>query len=222
MTASLEWLLVAHIAVLGYWLGSEFVINSTYRYAALRTDVPFAERTKLMEHVMHADQHVRYALVLQATLGTMLAALLGYVPGGEPLAWTVAAVGAAWLVFVEAIHRLRHAPVGRTLGAIDRGSRWLILALLVAVAVGLVGGAWPMPVWLRLKLACFAGVIACGVGIRLAVIGHFRTWAVMAVEGSTPAHEAVVRRAAHRGTAIVVVLWMFIAAIAVLSVAKPG
>jgi hypothetical protein len=29
-------LLVAHIAVLGYWLGSKLVINSTYRLCATR------------------------------------------------------------------------------------------------------------------------------------------------------------------------------------------
>ena len=38
-------LLVAHIAVLGYWLGSELVINSTYRYVSYGRHVPFAERS---------------------------------------------------------------------------------------------------------------------------------------------------------------------------------
>ena len=66
-------LLVAHIAVLGYWLGSELVINSTYRYVCYGRHIPFAERSRLMEHVMHVDQHVRYALVLQAGMGFGLA-----------------------------------------------------------------------------------------------------------------------------------------------------
>ena len=79
-------LLVAHIAVLGYWLGSELVINSTYRYVAYGRHIPFAERNRLMEHVMHVDQHVRYALVLQAGLGFGLATLYGMIPGGEPSA----------------------------------------------------------------------------------------------------------------------------------------
>ena len=82
-------LLVVHIAVLGYWLGSELVINSTYRYVAYGRHIPFAERNRLMEHVMHVDQHVRYALVLQAGLGFGLATLYGMIPGGEPLAWAI-------------------------------------------------------------------------------------------------------------------------------------
>ena len=78
----IEALLAIHIAVLGYWLGSEFVINSEYRYVCRTPSLPFAERNKLMEHVLDVDQHVRYALVLQAVLGTILAALIGYIPGG--------------------------------------------------------------------------------------------------------------------------------------------
>ena len=45
-------------ALLGYWLGSEFVINSTYRYVSYSDRMPFEERSRLMEHVMHVDQHV--------------------------------------------------------------------------------------------------------------------------------------------------------------------
>ena len=44
---------------------------------------------------MDVDQHVRYALVLQATLGTILLALYGYVPGGATLAWLAAGLGIA-------------------------------------------------------------------------------------------------------------------------------
>ena len=52
------WLLAAHIVVLGYWLGSELVINSTYRLVSFADDMSFAERDRLMNHVMHVDQHV--------------------------------------------------------------------------------------------------------------------------------------------------------------------
>lgn len=216
------WLLAAHIAVLGYWLGSELVINSTYRYVSYSGDMPFAERARLMEHVMHVDQHVRYALALQATLGTALASLYGYIPGGDKLAIGAGIFGVLWLVFIEAVHRLRHRPVGKRLAVIDRGSRYVLMAVLVAIAAGLIGGGWPMPEWLRWKLALFAGVIACGVGIRFALIGHFRTWAIMARDGPTPETNAIIRRTYFRATSILVLLWVFIAGIAVLSVWKPA
>ena len=109
------WILVLHIAVLGYWLGSELVINSTYRYVSYAGSMPFNERQRLMDHVMIVDQHVRYALVLQAMLGTMLAASYGLVPGGETVANIALAIGIAWLAFVEAVHRLHHSAIGQVL-----------------------------------------------------------------------------------------------------------
>lgn len=217
----LPWLLAAHIAVLGYWLGSEFVINSTYRYVSYGDKMPFDERSRLMEHVMHVDQHVRYALVLQASLGLALAALLGYVPGGDTLAICAGIFGALWLGFVEAVHRLRHKPVGKTLGMIDRYSRYVLMAVLVATALGLIGGAWPMPLWLRWKLALFAGVMMSGVGIRLALISHFRTWAIMAREGPTDATNTIIKQTYVRATSVLLLLWVFIAGVAILSVWKP-
>jgi hypothetical protein len=115
--------LIIHIAVLRYWLGAELVINSTYRDVCYSVETSLAERAQLMEHVMHVDQHVRYALVLQATLGLMLTALYGFVPGGSTLAWSAALVGGLWLAFIEAVHRLRHRAPGATHARIDRSSR---------------------------------------------------------------------------------------------------
>lgn len=77
MIASCPWLPAAHIVALRYWLGSELVINSTFRYVCFSSKTPKGERNRLLQHVMRVDQYVRYALVLQLGLGIMLAALLG-------------------------------------------------------------------------------------------------------------------------------------------------
>lgn len=218
----LQILLVAHIAVLGYWLGSELVINSTYRYVCYRSEMPFHERDRLMDHVMHVDQHVRYALVLQAGLGFALAALYGYVPGGAGAAVVIGIFAVIWLAFVELVHQMRHRPSGKKLAAFDRASRYVLLACLVAIALGLLGRDWSMPLWLRIKLGLFACVIASGVGIRIALIDHFRTWAVMAREGPNDETNAIIRRTYWRGTGVLMMLWVFIAALVTVSVWKPA
>lgn len=214
-------LLVAHILVLGYWLGAELAINSTYRYVSYASSMAFEERNRLMEHVMDVDQHVRYALVLQAGLGFTLAALYGYIPGGDTAGAIAAGLALLWLAFVEITHRLRHSAAGRGFAAFDRRSRYLLMALLAATAFGLIGGDWDMPGWLRLKLLFFAGVMASGVGIRLALISHFRTWTIMAHEGPTDATNAIIRTAYWRATSVLILLWIFIGAIVIVSVWKP-
>jgi hypothetical protein len=126
-----------------------------------------------------------------------------------------------WLSFVEAVHRLRHSPAGPALAAVDRGLRYALMPLLAAVAAGCLGQTWTLPGWRRLKLGLFAGVMACGVVIRFALIGHFRTWAAMARDGVTPAGNAIIRRTCVQATSVLVVLWAFIAAIVAVSIQKP-
>ena len=214
-------LLVAHIVVLGYWLGSEFVINSTYRLVCYADDMPFEQRDRLMDHVMKVDQHVRYALVLQVSPGVMLASSYGFIPGGPSLTFGAALFGIAWLVFVEAVHRLRKRSIGRHLARIDRGSRYFLMIGLLATATGLLGGTWPMPDWLRWKLAAFAAVVACGVGIRMVLLTHFRTWTKMARGNVTTEDNAAIKHTYIIATSVLALLWTFIAIATFLSIAKP-
>lgn len=218
-------LLVLHIAVLGYWLGSELVINSTYRYVSWSDSMSFAERSRLMNQVMHADQHVRYALLLQAGVGMALAADVGYFPGGETLAWIALAAMVAWLSLVEVTHRRRNTLVGEQLAAVDRALRYIGMLALVVAALG-AWKHWPMfqsvPTWLAWKLLCFAFVMSCGIGIRFALMGFFRVWSEIAITGSTPAREKEIRAIYVRASGVLVLLWIGISVIVVLSFYKPA
>ena len=149
-----------------YWLGAEFVINSEFRFVCRAASMPFEERKRLMEHVMDVDQHVHYALVLQAGLGTALSALLGYFPGGATLAWAAGFVTLLWLAFVEIVHRLRQRASGRKLAFLDRLIRYVLLAALVVGGLAAVVGVLALQAWLAWKLVLFGAVIACGIGIR--------------------------------------------------------
>ena len=220
MLAHVLW--VAHIAVLGYWLGSELVINATYRYVSRARTLPPAERLRLLDHVMVVDQHVRYALVLQFSLGFALASLRGYVPGGEAGAWAWLGVGGVWLAFVELVHRRRHAAGGVLLARFDRSLRYALIGALTVAAVAGVAGYVALPAWLGWKLGAFAGVLACGVGIRLVLIRFTDAWRAIGEEGSTPEREEAVWRGYVRATSVLVLLWVFIAAAVVLSVFKPA
>lgn len=214
-------LLIAHIAVLGYWLGSELVINSTYRYVSWSADMPFAERDRLMAHVMDVDQHVRYALILQAGLGTALAALLGYLPGSTALAVGAGIAAAAWLTLTEITHRRRTSSSGRSLARIDHAIRYVAIVGLLVLCAAAFAGYVAMPSWLTWKLLLFAGVIACGVGIRWQLIGFFVIWRFIADTGPNPGLERDIRRTYVKATSILGMLWLLIAGIVVLSIVNP-
>lgn len=211
-------LLVTHIVVLGYWLGAELVINSTYRYVSWGQSLPFPERDRLMDHVLNVDQHVRYALVLQAGLGTALAALYGYIPGRETVATIALVAMVLWLVLVETTHRLRRSPRGKSLAKIDLFIRYAAMVGLLVVGCSVFLGLLTVPVWLTWKLVLFAGVIACGMGIRFWIVRFYQHWQVMADSGSSEDLEAKIRDVYVRATAVLGLLWLFIAGIVMISV----
>lgn len=213
-------LLVMHIAVLGYWLGSELVINSTYRYVSWSRDMPFAERNRLMDHVMDVDQHVRYALILQLGLGTALAGLLGYLPGGRSLVLVAAATAVAWLALVEAAHRQRRSDTGAMLARIDRVIRYAAIAGLLLLGGAALAGAVSLPAWLAWKLMLFAGVIACGLGIRVHLIRFYVIWQQIRSQGSDNALEQAIRRTYVAATATLALLWVLIGGIVFLSLVR--
>ncbi|MEL7297960.1 MAG: hypothetical protein AAGJ86_09880 [Pseudomonadota bacterium] len=215
-----NWLTVAHIAVLGYWLGAELVINALYRYVCFDEHLSFADRDRLMRFLMRVDQHVRYALVLQVTLGCLLAITYGWLPGGESAKLVVVSGGALWLAFVEWVHRATRYRDG--LARIDRASRYLLIVVLLALAFGVLGGSWPIPNWLRWKLMAFAGVVACALGIRLALLTHFGAWHSNDDDDLSDEAMVIVRRTYRRATSILFVLWLFIAVIVFLSVVRPS
>ncbi len=214
-------LLAAHIAVLGYWLGADLCINSTFRYVSRAATMPFDERDKLMDHILDIDQHVRYAMVLQVGLGTALAAELGYLPGGSTLAAVAGVVAVVWLALVEVTHRLRSQPAGSSLARIDRGTRYIVIAVTLALATAGLTGYFNLSGWLALKLGLFAGAIISGLGIRFELIRWYQVWNEIDAEGSTPDREQRLRRRYASATAVLVGLWFFIAGIAALSVFKP-
>ena len=210
-------LLVAHIAVLGYWLGADLCINSTFRRVATAPELGFATRDAMFVQLMHNDQHVRYALVLELALGTMLSALLGYVPA--LLFWIAPVLAVAWLALIELTHRRRNSSAGPALARIDRVVRYAMLVLLLAAALGLGMDA---PGWLRAKLALFALIIACGVAIRLFVIRFGKVWSELRAQGDSDARQAEVLAVYRGATGVLILLWASIAAITLLAVFKPG
>ena len=214
-------LLVAHVIVVGYWLGSDLVINSTFRYVSRAASMPFEERDRLLDHVMDVDQHVRYAMILQLGLGTALAALLGYLPGGMTLAAAAAVAAIAWLALVEFTHRLRKQPVGYSLARIDRMIRYTAILVALSLAAAGLAGYYNLAGWLSFKLMLLAGAMLSGLGIRLELIRYFRVWQEIRTEGSSVARESALRRRYTSATSVLAVLWLFVSGIVALSLLKP-
>ena len=220
--SSYDALLWLHVLVMGYWIGSDLVVNALTHYVTAASSLPGPERKRLWDFLMHVDQHPRNALILSVPIGFTLAAQTG-------LIWLDAASlvvlwlgSAAWFGYMWLAHWRRETPAGPALAKWDLRVR---LALIVVFSfmgtLSLVSGRPLAAPWLAWKVLLFAGVLACGLGIRRFIREACRAWPRIWAGQGTPADEAQVRTAMRRATHVLWLLWLLLAAIGWLGVAKP-
>jgi hypothetical protein len=215
-----------HILLFVYWLGADLGVFLAARYVA-RADLPLAERLRFLDLLLKIDMGPRTALILMVPVGATLALKLGvadFLAGWLPLAWlaSMAWLALAWLVALRPQHT--SAAIWTS---IDRAVRVAVATGFVAVgATSLLTGAPVFAPWLAVKLLLFGGVVTLGLLLR----GVLRDWAAgfgslrHAADGDSVAAAAANARIAAaqaRATPYAMLLWLLVAAIAFLGVAKP-
>jgi hypothetical protein len=215
----MRWL---HVAVMGYWLGSDFVLNALTHYFKNAHDLPADQRLKLWDFLLLADQHPRNALILTIPLGFQLAADLELSPvkgAGLTALW----IGSlAWFAYIWVLHYQVGKPAYRPLSRIDLGLRYALIALLFLVGAASVLGEGPLAAkWLGAKVALFALIIAGGMAIRHYIKQVYEVLPKLRAEGSTPATEAVITYALNWGSYVLFCMWGMIFVIGYLGAAKP-
>lgn len=213
----------AHVLVMGYWLGSELVINALTHYIARTTSLPAAERMRLWDFLLDVDQHVRNAMILSVPLGFTLAAMLGLVPIEGVAMWLLWIVSAVWFWFMWLVHWRRKHPDGVILARWDWRIRYVLLAFFGGTGVWSLVTGWPYPTdWLALKVLLFAGGMVCGIAVRYYIREAYRSVLPAIAEGrATAADNEQFRSLMVRATWALVVLWILLFTIGALGALKP-
>jgi len=211
-----------HVAVMGYWLGSDFVLNALTHYFKNAHDMPADQRLKLWDFLLLVDQHPRNALILSIPLGFHLAADLDLSPvkgAGLTALWIASAI---WFVYIWVLHYQVGKPAHALFNRLDLGLRYILIAVLFIVGAASLLGEGPLAAkWLGAKVALFALIIACGMGIRHYIKQVYTVLPKLRAEGSTPATEAVITHALNWGSYVLFGLWALIFVIGYLGAAKP-
>ena len=212
-----------HVLVMGYWLGSELVINALTHYVARTTTLSGTERMRLWDFLLDVDQHVRNAMIMSVPLGFTLAAMLGLVTIEGVWMWALWIVSAAWFWFMWLVHWRRKAPEGAALARWDWRFRYPLIAFFVGSGVWSLATGWPYPtVWLALKVTLFAGAMVCGIFVRYCIREAYKSAIpAIAADRATDADNAEFRLWMVRGTWALVVLWVILFTIGALGALKP-
>ncbi|MCS6946412.1 MAG: hypothetical protein NZM12_02215 [Steroidobacteraceae bacterium] len=214
----------AHVLVMGYWLGSELVINALTHYVARTTSLSGAERMRLWDFVLDVDQHVRNALILSVPLGFTLAVQLGLVELSALGLWALWLLSALWFWFMWLVHWRRKSATGPRLARWDLYIRYgLMVVFALSAAWSLATGRPYTTAWLALKVLLFAGAIACGVAVRHYITAAYRSvLPAIAADRATAADNTEFQALMRKASAVLAVLWILLFAIGALGAFKPS
>jgi len=222
------WMFALHFAVIGYYLGSDFVVNQMTFYLIASKDVSLAVRTRMRRFQLLCDQHPRMGLILFIATGLTLETWQGYTtltPGFITGLWIVSAL---WLANIWAGFLLAGSPVsanvlGKRLVQIDLYWRYLVVAVIYAVAIWSLAGEGPLlPGWLAVKYILCATLMAGGVLMRLSSRPLTAAWGDYADGGDKQAFEAVIARVQYRNIYLNWGLWSLFISMALLRLFGPG
>jgi hypothetical protein len=222
MRLGYELLILIHILLLVYWLGADLGVFYSAGFLTKPT-LSLETRRTVMKILHFIDLFPRMALVLMLPVGATLALSGGYAT--LPLGWrapTLVIVWVAAIAWFALVVKLYGRPAAGLM-RIDYTVRYAVIAGLIALAVSSLTGHGPVVPgagWLAAKLIIFAGIIICGLGIRVTFKPFAAAFGQMVKHGSTPEIEAAMKTAHRRVRPIVLILWAALVVEAFLGLSK--
>jgi hypothetical protein len=209
-----------HILLFVYWLGADLGVYYAAKYVA-RADLSMDERMRFLDLTLLLDMGPRTGLVLMFPAGLQLSAMAGLARTPQPMVWAAWIGFVAWLALVWVQHGLLAKPLGETLRRVDLSIRYLVIALMLGLGGwSLYRGTPFITDWLALKVLLYGCVIAAGVYLR-SIIAAWGTGFKLYADGQQRQANQLIAAAQRKGEYGANVLWLLVAAIAFLGVAKP-
>jgi hypothetical protein len=203
-------MLLAHILLLVFWLGTDLGVFVSARWVR-KTGRPMSERWLLLQLGGLLDVMPRLCAALMFPLGATLARNrwgLDVTPTVLGVLWLVAFV---WCGAILTAYRKQNTPIAEMIGKVQ-------LAGLAVAGVG--AGAWGLwllstesvPAWLAWKVALFGLIYLLSIGIDATFRPAIRVLVEMPPEGGSPAQEARLRSAIDLCCAVVLALYAVVVA----------
>ena len=197
-----------HLLGLVYWLGADLgVFYSSFILCDARKSAEV--RVSAARILFALDQAPRISMTLMLPLGVHLASVMGYITAP---AWLVPAVwllGLSWLAMVLALHFLGHGRDLRLLTVFDFWFRATLIAVLLGVAALSIAGQLPaVSSWAGWKLAVFAGLVCCGLLVRIRLKPFGPAFARLAGGAHGPEDDAAISASIGGSRPFVLLIWL--------------
>jgi hypothetical protein len=178
-----ELLVVLHVLLMGYWLGSELVAEGVWRNGWQELSADGLPRHRICTILCGLDHHPWNALILNIALGFTLAAQVGLARIGNSALLAIWVGSVAWLLLAGYLHRWRARDHQSRLARLELLARYGLAAVLGVMALrSLADDSPPGEPWLAWKVLLTAVLVACSA---------FANWQVESVRPARPAPRGV-------------------------------
>ncbi len=196
----------AHVVGFAYWLGTDLAVFYTSYYVA-DSERSRDVRVTLAKVLFALDQVPRMCMTMMLPSGVHLLWRFGLLDVGSVVVLLAWLLGFAWLAMVILIHRVQSTPGKQWLTRIDLALRLALVAGLLGFVSSNIATDSTMPYWANAKLAIFAGLITCGLIIRLRLLAFAPAFARVAQGDTDAANESVLRASLGSTRPLVVLIW---------------
>ncbi|MFW2405904.1 MAG: hypothetical protein ACN4GT_14120 [Gammaproteobacteria bacterium] len=166
-------LVIFHLLLFVYWLGGDMGV---FYSSGMVIDPKLSNsaRTTAAKIMVDLDFVPRICMTLMLTVGGLMVWLGDF--GIEHPLWQKVgfiALGPGWLAMVVYLHYAHGTPLSKVVTKVDFWFRWaLVIYLIIATSVSFyIGRLDPAP-WVGAKLLIFAGLVFCGLMIRVYIPGY--------------------------------------------------
>lgn len=196
-----------HILGFVYWLGGDLGTYFSSRFVVDGTLAP-AQRATALKIMLGCDQGPKLAMPLMLALGWSLGSRLGAIAApawAEALCWAVAI---AWFSTVNWLYFTQNAPLKARVAQADLWFRCAVIATLVALCGAALLGHGPLHApWIVAKVLVFAGLVACGVYIRIGLRPFVAAFGALMARGASPEVDAALSGSIARVRPAVYLIW---------------
>ncbi|WP_448212064.1 hypothetical protein [Colwellia sp. MEBiC06753] len=197
-----------HIVFFVYWLGGDLGTFYASRFVA-KPGLSKEQRSTALTIMMGVDQGPRICMALILAPGIQMA----YNNGLFTMpAWAMIAIWLvcfAWLAMVLAIHFGHGKAFVKPLTTFDFNFRLGVIAIASYVAIeSLVGDGLIKADYLAWKLAIFAALVACGLGIRVMLKPFVPAFMLMIKDGPNEQVDQTLNASLRRVRPFVYLIWL--------------
>ncbi len=197
-----------HILAFVYWLGGDLGTFFASRFV-VNPNLSPAQRGTALKIMLGCDQGPKLCMPLMFALGYSLAARMGFIGGPLWLEVVVWAIALLWFANVNYLYFTENQAAKARLSQIDLCFRVAVVSGLLSVGVLSLLGQSPLSTdWLSVKIMIFAGLVACGIYIRIQLKPFVAAFMQLMSSGSSDEVEATLSRALGRCRPAVYLIWL--------------